>query len=156
VSYNLIAKEIKEKGRVVLKDANNISMLWVLPNYWDANTDGGDGVFLLHEIFQIRSIAEQFSEVALDIVEFSQKPVVFHTPVNKILSKGPIQNGLIKFFMIKNPEWKKLLFSIAQPVIIKSVQAEANFSVSELMPIFSPHVKEMFLTADGEVKILGI
>jgi hypothetical protein len=156
VSHLPIIKEIKEKGRVVLKDADNRTFLWVLPKFWDNDVDGNDGVFLLYDTFQIRSVGEQFSEVALDIVEFSNKPVIFHTPVSKFLLNGPVQNGNVKFFMMKNPEWKKLLFGISQPIVMKAVNADTDHVISVSMPVLLPHTKEMYLGAEGQVKILDL
>jgi hypothetical protein len=154
VSHLPIIKELKEKGKVTFKDKDNRAMIWILPSFWKAEEDGNDGVFLLYDTFQIRSVGEPFSEVALDIVEYSNKPVIFHTPVSRVLKQGPINDNLVKFFLIKNEEWKKLLFGIGQPVIMNLVNSSPELMFPFPMPIFSVNVKEMYLGSEGEVKIL--
>ncbi len=152
-----VIKEIKDKGRIILKDTENRSMLLILPKFWENELDGDDGIFLLYDTFQIRSVGEQFSEVALDIVEYSNKPVIFYTPASKLLTHGPVKNGLIKFFMMKNPEWKKLLFGLSQPILMKVIaSSDSEFTFPFAMPVFSTHALEMYLGAEGDVKILSV
>lgn len=114
-----------------------------------------DWTFLLFDLFQIRAICEPFSEVSLDVVEYANKPTVYHSPANGIIKDGPIVDGVLKFSLILEPTWNKLLFQISQPVLVKIDSKEAaSFQTPILFPLLSPSAKEMFLGPDGDVKII--
>nr|WP_246535299.1 MULTISPECIES: hypothetical protein [Litoribacter] len=123
----------------------------ISPEKWEKGKDDKEGIFLLFDLFQIRTITEQFSEISLDIVEFTTKPVVFHSPVNKVLQSGPMVDGNVKFLMIKEGVWNKVLFAIGRPVVFQKAGREAEVIVDDnfIMPS-----KEMFLGPEGDVKIL--
>jgi hypothetical protein len=90
----------------------------------------------------------------LDIVEFASKPTIYESPANPLLPKGAVVNGLVRFSLIREPNWNKLLFQIAQPVIFtEETGVEAAVQTSLLFPLFHAGTKELFLGPEGEVKI---
>jgi hypothetical protein len=112
------------------------------------------GIYLLFDLFQIRTLCVSFSEVSLDIVEFASKPTIYESPANPLLPKGAVVNGLVRFSLIREPNWNKLLFQIAQPVIFtEETGVEAAVQTSLLFPLFHTGTKELFLGPEGEVKI---
>ncbi len=112
------------------------------------------GIYLLFDLFQIRTLSVSFSEVSLDIVEFASKPTIYESPANPLLPKGAVVNGLVRFSLIREPNWNKLLFQIAQPVIFtEETDVEAAVQTSLLFPLFHTGTKELFLGPEGEVKI---
>ena len=112
------------------------------------------GIYLLFDLFQIRTVCVSFSEVSLDIVEFASKPTIYESPANPLLPKGAVVNGLVRFSLIREPNWNKLLFQIAQPVIFtEETGVEAAVQTSLLFPLFHTGTKELFLGPEGEVKI---
>ena len=112
------------------------------------------GIYLLFDLFQIRTLCISFSEVSLDIVEFASKPTIYESPANPLLPKGAVVNGLVRFSLIREPNWNKLLFQIAQPVIFtEETGVEAAVQTSLLFPLFHTGTKELFLGPEGEVKI---
>ncbi|MEB2783826.1 hypothetical protein [Algoriphagus persicinus] len=124
------------------------------PALWKTEM-GDDWTFLLFDLFQIRTICEPFSEVSLDIVEYANKPTVYHSPANRILNNGPIVDGELKFSLILEPNWNKLLFQISQPVLVKiDSQETTSHQTPIFFPLLSPSTKEMFLGPEGEVKII--
>jgi len=63
-------------------------------------------------------------------------------------------NGLVRFSLIREPNWNKLLFQIAQPVIFNEESVvEADVKTSLPFPLFRTGAKELFLGPEGEVKI---
>jgi len=112
------------------------------------------GIYLLFDLFQIRTLCVSFSEVSLDIVEFASKPTIYESPANPLLPKGAVVNGLVRFSLIREPNWNKLLFQIAQPVIFtEETGVEAAVQTSLLFPLFHSGTKKLFLGPEGEVKI---
>jgi len=112
------------------------------------------GIYLLFDLFQIRTLCVSFSEVSLDIVEFASKPTIYESPANPLLPKGAVVNGLVRFSLIREPNWNKLLFQIAQPVIFtEETHVAAAVQTSLLFPLFHTGTKELFLGPEGEVKI---
>jgi hypothetical protein len=112
------------------------------------------GIYLLFDLFQIRTLCVSFSEVSLDIVEFASKPTIYESPANPLLPNGAVVNGLVRFSLIREPNWNKLLFQIAQPVIFtEETGVEAAVQTSLLFPLFHAGTKELFLGPEGEVKI---
>ena len=142
------------KGILNLKEGNGKVMTLMKPELWKTEM-GEDWTFLLFDLFQIRTICEPFSEVSLDIVEYANKPTVYHSPANRIIKNGPIVDGVLKFSLILEPSWNKLLFQISQPVLVKlDSKEEAALQTPLLFPLLSPSTKEMFLGPDGDVKII--
>lgn len=150
-----IVTVLKQKGRVCIREANGKVVELIAPSAWDASTDDMQGIFLLFEVFQIRTIAEQFSEVSLDVVEYATKPTVYHTVASRISQLGPRQGNQVKFALIRSDFWNKLLFGFGQPLIVQYVFAKtADFEVSTFFPLLSPNAKELYLGPDGDIKII--
>lgn len=148
-----IIQLLRDKGRVALKDGQGHAFELIAHEKWN---DGQDGIFLLYDLFQIRSIAIPFSDVSLDIVEFTTKPIIYHTPVSTNLADAPIVDGQIRFAMIKEGNWNRLLFNIGKLVIYhtKTDDGPVDFDMADKFPLIGKEVKEMFLGPEGEVKIL--
>jgi hypothetical protein len=90
----------------------------------------------------------------LDIVDFASKPTIYQSPANPSLPKGAVVNGLVRFSLIREPNWNKLLFQIAHPVLFTEESGvEAEVQTSLLFPLFHTGTKELFLGPEGEVKI---
>ncbi|MCH7410205.1 hypothetical protein MM239_12425 [Belliella sp. DSM 111904] len=150
-----VAKLLKSKGEITIKEGNGRLMQLVLPSHWVSNDQDKKAVFLLYELFQIRSLTEQFSEVSLDIVDYATKATIYQCPVNRVLNQGPIINGRVRFSLIRNDFWNNLLFAISQPVVFVEVEkASIDFEIKERFPLYGPDVKEIFLSPDGDVKII--
>jgi len=146
---------LKEKGRIKIKDGHGTVLELVAPQRWDAAKDDQEGIFLFFDVFQIRNVAEQFSEVSLDIIEYATKPTIYHTPVNRILKSGPIIDGKVKFSVIRKEFWNKLIFAFSQPLILQfSKSKEWDMVTEDFFPLLSAGTKEMFLSPDGDVKII--
>jgi len=149
-----IVSDIRTQGIAHIKEGNGKVISIYKPEVWSEEM-GFEGVYLLFDIFQIRSICEPFSEVSLDVVEYASKPTIYHSQANKLLKSGPIQDGILKFALIREPSWNRLLFELSQPVIVNLVSSEAAVHKTDLLfPLFSPGSKELFLSADGDVKII--
>lgn len=150
-----IVKTLREKGEVSIREGNGKILTLMKTESWKPEL-GQDWIFLLFDLFQIRSVCEPFSEVSLDIVEFGTKPTIYQSPVNKVIQKGPIQSGTIRFSLIREPNWNKLLFGISQPVLarIESKVTAADFQTDLFFPLLGPTTKEMYLGPDGDVKII--
>lgn len=149
-----IVKIFREQGKVRIKEGNGKVITLLKPDLW-SEEQGKDWVFLLFDLFQIRSICEPFSEVSLDIVEFASKPTIYSSPVNKLLSHAPMDRGTVRFSLIREPNWNRLLFQISQPVLVKSgSEAAFDFQIEPFFPLLSPSTKELFLGPEGEVKII--
>lgn len=151
-----IIQLLRDKGRVSLKDNQGKVIELIAHDKWDGHADRADGIFLLFDLFQIRSIAMPFSDVSLDIVEFNTKPVIYYTSANRNLADAPIVNGQIKFAMIRDSNWNKLLFTYGKLLICQGVtdDRKADFEVLDKFPLSGQGVIEMFLGPEGQVKIL--
>lgn len=151
-----IVKTFRDKGEVTIKEGNGKILTLLKSDKWKPES-GYDWTYLLFDLFQIRSVCEPYSEVSLDIVEFGSKPTIFHSPVNPVIKNGPIQDGTIRFSLIREPNWNKLLFQISQPVLAKidAKDAVADFQTELYFPLLGPSTKEMFLGPDGDVKIIN-
>ncbi|UJP63574.1 hypothetical protein [Mongoliitalea daihaiensis] len=146
---------LKQKGRVSIQEGNGKVLEFISLNAWDSQKDDPNGIFLLFETFQIRTISEQFSEVSLDVVEFATKPTIYHTIAGRMLQNGPRQNGQVKFSLIKSDVWNRLLFSFGQSLILQyASHKESDFQMAEYFPLLSPNAKEMYLSPDGDIKII--
>jgi hypothetical protein len=145
---------IKEKGRVRIKDGHGSILELISLDHWDPEKDDYEGIFLFFDLFQIRTVGNQFSNVSLDIVEFASKPTVYQTPVNKILKNGPIEHGNVRFSLLKKDFWNRLLFTYSQTIVLQySKIQEYDFETKEFFPLLSAGTKEMFLSPDGDIKI---
>lgn len=151
-----IIQLLRDKGRVSLKDNQGQTIELIEQEKWDKHSDREDSIFLLFDLFQIRSIAMPFSDVSLDIVEFNTKPLIYHTPANRNLADAPMVDGKIKFAMIRDGNWNKLLFTYGKILICHRVSGDrkADFEVHDKFPLVGQGIVEMFLGPEGEVKIL--
>jgi hypothetical protein len=144
---------LKEKGVVYIKEGSG-KIFSLRKGSLAEKEILGKGIYLLFDLFQIRTLCVSFSEVSLDIVEFASKPTIYESPANPLLPKGAVVNGLVRFSLIREPNWNKLLFQIAQPVIFtEETGVEAAVQTSLLFPLFHTGTKELFLGPEGEVKI---
>ena len=153
-----IIEALKGRGRVTIQEGHGKRMTWIAAEKWDAGVDSSEGVFLLLDLFQIRSIALPFSEVSLDIVELTNKPFIYHTIANKALIGAPKIEDKVRFSVIKSGPWNKLLFNYGGLVIFQTADTEDEglYHTSEKFPLLAPKgVGEMFLGSEGEVKILN-
>lgn len=150
-----IVKTFRDKGEVKIKEGNSKVLRILKPEIWTPEL-GYDWVYLLFDLFQIRGVCKPFSEVSLDIVEFGNKPTIFQSPVSPVILIGPIQDGNIRFSLIREPNWNKLLFAISHPVLarIDSKLEEADYQTDLYFPLLSPSTKEMFLGPEGDVKMI--
>jgi hypothetical protein len=144
---------LKEKGIVYIKEGSG-KIFSLRKGSLAEKEILGKGIYLLFDLFQIRTLCVSFSEVSLDIVEFASKPTIYESPANPLLPKGAVVNGLVRFSLIREPNWNKLLFQIAQPVIFtEETGVEAAVQTSLLFPLFHAGTKELFLGPEGDVKI---
>lgn len=153
MEVNTIVQELREKGRSCLLEGNGRRLELIVPDCYEAEKDE-EAVFLLIDLFQIRSVAGQFSEIALDIVEYATKPTIYTTLASPLMGKGPVRDGKIKFSILKQGWWNKVVFNFGRPLLFKEVDGcpEAH-EVKEKFPLFGSGVKKMFLSPEGEVKI---
>jgi len=153
VEVKTIIRILNEEGRITLKDREGLLFDLIVPQKWESEKDDAEGVFLLFDLFQIRSIAEQFSEVALDIVEYSDKPVIFHTTAGRAFPGGPALHGNVRFLMIKKGYWNTLLYNFGRPLVFqKSHHKGSEYELNEAFP--AAH-RSLFLGPEGDVKILN-
>ena len=144
---------MKDQGQVTLQLPGD-KILQLLPRESWKMDQGNDWIFLLYDLFQIRSICQSFSEVSLDIVDFASKPTIYHSPVNKLLEGSPVVDGLVKFSLIREPNWNKLLFQIGKPILARLQDGISGDLVVEVpFQLQIKDVKELFLGSEGEVKI---
>lgn len=149
-----ISKSFREKGKTSLREGNGAIVTLIKPDIWKEEL-GKNWIFLLFDLFQIRSICEPFSEISLDVVEFASKPTIYTSPVNKNLAVGPIDEGCVKFSLIREPNWNKLLFQIAEPVLFHlDYDSRFEFETNLYFPLLSPSRKELYLGPTGEIKII--
>ena len=149
-----IYRAFRENGKVGIKEGNGVSICLLKPELWKVEM-GFDWVYLIFDLFQIRTICEPFSEVSLDIVEFASKPTIYQSPANKLALTGPVQDGCIRVSLIREPNWNKLLFQFSQPVLFRIEKNQsAEFETSIYFPLLNPSKKELYLGPEGEVKII--
>lgn len=146
--------KLKENGSVFLQAGKGVPMKWTwLSSYADGEVK--EGICLLFDLYQLRSIAPSFSDVSLDIIDWAEEPVIFHTPVSPLLRSGPISKGIIRFALIKEPFWNKMLFATGQILVYQQVSEVSDALIlEEPFPLQGKNVKEMYLSADGQVKII--
>lgn len=147
-------QSFKKEGKLTIKEGNGNVLTLMSQENWTPSL-GDDLIYLLFDLFQIRTICEPFSEVSLDIVEFASKPTIYRSKPNQILQNGPRIDDEVRFSLIREPNWNKLLFQISQPILVKLNSGEKPSVSTELFfPLFNYNTKEMYLGAEGEVKIL--
>jgi hypothetical protein len=146
-------KIFKEKGSVCLKEGNG-KVFSIHKGALAAQEKVPDGIYLLFDLFQIRTLCVPFSDVSLDIVDFASKPSIYQSPVNPLLPIGAVTDGTVRFTLIKEPSWNKLLYQMAQPVLfIEEKERVPDVETTLFFPLYNPNTKELFLGPEGEVKI---
>lgn len=149
-----LEQEIKQKGVLRIKEGNGKMLTLMKPELWKPEF-GNNWIYLLFDLFQIRSICGQFSEVSLDVVEFASKPTIYSSPASKLLRSGPMEAGVLKFSLIRDPNWNKLLFQINSLVLVNLESIDISTqSIDLLFPLYSPGTKEIYLGPEGDIKIL--
>ncbi|WP_186756374.1 hypothetical protein [Echinicola salinicaeni] len=153
MEINTIVRLLRENGRVCLQEGAGRKIELINPDLYDENLDQS-AIYLLTDLFQIRALAGQFSEIALDIVEYATKPTIYTSLASPLLVKGPVEEGKVKFSILKQGFWNKVVFSFSRPLLYKEVfeQEEAG-TVKEKFPLFRSDVKRLFLSPEGDVKI---
>ena len=153
LDHAAILSPLKEKGKVYLQEGSG--KIFCLRKGMSAEKEiVQEGIYLLFDLFQIRTLCVAFSEVSLDIVDFASKPTIYQSPANPILPKGAVVHGLVRFSLIREPNWNKLLFQIAHPVLFtEEKDVKADIQTNLLFPLFHIGTKELFLGPEGEVKI---
>jgi hypothetical protein len=155
LDYKPLIETLKTKGSLFIKEGNGSVIHFQYADTWQEDL-GSDWVFLLFDVFQIRSVAEQFSEVSLDIVDYASKPTIYHSPASDLLPKGLPENGKIRFALIRDKAWNGFLFQASKLLMARweNVKSHVDLQVKELFPLFSPNLKELFLSPEGDVKII--
>ncbi|TFV94619.1 hypothetical protein E4S40_11440 [Algoriphagus kandeliae] len=149
-----IVGALQRQGQVQIKEGNGKVLRLLKLNSWTPEM-GNDWIFLLFDLFQIRSISGQFSEVSLDIVEFASKPTIYHTSPGVTIPVALANDGKIRFSLIRDKEWNKLLFQASDLMLCKIVEkAPSEFETNLFFPLLSPNLKEMYLSPEGDVKII--
>ena len=153
LDHAAILNPLKEKGKVYLQDGSG--HIFCLRKGALAEKESlEEGIYLLFDLFQIRTLCVAFSEVSLDIVDFASKPTIYKSPANPLLPKGAVVNGLVRFSLIREPNWNKLLFQIAHPVLFtEEKDVKPDVQTNLLFPLFHAGTKELYLGPEGEVKI---
>lgn len=153
MEINTIVRLLRENGRVCVQEGAGKKIELINPDLYDKEADQS-AIYLLTDLFQIRALAGQFSEIALDIVEYATKPTIYTSLASPLLSNGPVEDGKVKFSILKQGFWNKVVFSFSRPLLYKEVfeQEEAGL-VKDKFPLFRSDVKRLFLSPDGDVKI---
>jgi len=155
VLINTIVQTLKKTGRVILEEGQGKTIELVSQDKWDPKRDHIGGIFLLFDLFQLKSLTLPFSEVSLDIIELSTKPVVFHSPVPETLINAPVTDRKIKFVLIREGFWNQLLFNFGRPLIYQEkAHKETGIKTDEKFPLLGGGIREMYLGPAGEVKIV--
>lgn len=114
-----------------------------------------ESIFLLFDSFQIRTIAGSFSDVSLDIVEWAEGPVIFHTDPNPLFAKNSFSGEILKFALLKDPYWRDCLRSVGEVVVwMPNGSEEPICEVPHHLPILVKKVKQLYLSAEGQVKLM--
>ncbi|WP_215222899.1 hypothetical protein [Echinicola shivajiensis] len=153
MEINTIVRLLRENGRVCVQEGVGKKIELINPDHYDEVADQS-AIYLLTDLFQIRALAGQFSEIALDIVEYATKPTIYTSLASPLLSNGPVEDGKVKFSILKQGFWNKVVFSFSRPLLYKEAfeQEEAGL-VKDKFPLFRSDVKRLFLSPDGDVKI---
>ncbi|NHE59359.1 hypothetical protein [Cyclobacterium plantarum] len=154
MDYRAVKSQFRQTGKITLEDSRGQVFEWLSPGRYPT---GASGIFLIHELYQLQALVGSFSEVALDIVEFSPDKVIFHSPPANGPKDGMNSTGLIKFALIKSPFWHRLLFELRETVVLQWVEntEEAPHSGEQPFPLQAKGSKAMELHADGKVKIIN-
>ncbi|MFC3417342.1 hypothetical protein [Algoriphagus hitonicola] len=154
MDHSVLVKLFRDQGFITIREGNGKSITLIKPEDWKQD-QGNEWIYLLFDLFQIRTISEQFSEVSLDIVEFASKPTIYSSPANNRVPADLKNDGLIRFSLIRDPDWNKFLFQLSQPVLAKLDSSNIpDVEIKNYFPLYGPNVKEIYLGAEGDVKII--
>jgi hypothetical protein len=144
LDHATILSSLKENGKVYLQEGSGKTFCLRKGALAEKEVIQ-KGIYLLFDLFQIRTLC---------VVDFASKPTIYQSPVNPLLPKGAVVDGLVRFSLIREPNWNKLLFQIAHPVVFTEEEGvEAEVKTNLLFPLFHLGTKELFLGPEGEVKI---
>jgi hypothetical protein len=112
-------------------------------------------VFLLFDSFQLRAISRPFSDISLDIVEWAEDAVIFHTDPNPLFRQSGFSGEMVKFALLKAPIWRDSLRKIGEIVVWLPRQNEdTTWDLLQNLPLSAKSVKQLYLSADGQVKLM--
>ena len=152
VNFKELSAQFSKTNKLSFKDPQGAGFEWIKSSQWKP---GMEGLFLIHEIYQLQSLVGNFSEVALDIIEYAADEVVFLSPPSSWFLNGGKSEGLIKFALVSSPQWKQLLHQIREIVFLRWVdEADPNAILGETAFPFTRKPRLMELHADGRVKII--
>ncbi|MEX2513688.1 MAG: hypothetical protein WD398_12355 [Cyclobacteriaceae bacterium] len=152
MDFNNIKEIFKNKGELTIHDGKDHVFQFIKLQHWHP---AEEDILLIHEMFQLKGLVGNFSEVALDIIEFSPDKLIFHSPSMVKSINAPNSNGFIKFALIKHPFWNKLLFHLREVVVFRAMESSSwQVETQEIFPLLEGKIKEMQLNAEGGVKIL--
>jgi hypothetical protein len=152
VDYKELNAQFSKTNKLSFQDPKGACFEWIKSSEWKPEMEG---FFLIHEIYQVQSLVGNFSEVALDIVEYAADEVVFLSPQSSWFLNGGKSEGLIKFALVSSPQWKQLLHQIREMVFLKwvdEVQPPAILGAAAFP--FTRKSRLIELHADGRVKII--
>ncbi|WP_162417993.1 hypothetical protein [Cyclobacterium roseum] len=153
MDYRAAKNQFKETESLTFKYPKGKCFRWVKAGSWQPT---GKGVFLIHETYQLQALVGSFSEVALDLVEFSPDTVMFHSPPKGFLGTEMISEGLITFALIKSPYWHRLLFELREIVYMEWIPELVTpdlIGSDQAFPLAEKGARSIELHADGKVKI---
>jgi len=152
VDYRELRAQFSKTNNLSFQDQKGACFGWIKSSQWKP---GMEGLFLIHEIYQLQSLVGNFSEVALDIVEYAADEVVFLSPPSSLFLNERKSEGLIKFALINSPQWKQLLHHIQEMVFLKWVDEPKPSTISGVADFpLNRKSRMMELHADGRVKII--
>jgi len=153
VDYRSVKAQFRQTGKITFQDSRGKVFEWLSAG---SNTAGAGGIFLIHEVYQLQALVGNFSEVALDIVEYAPDKVIFHSPPVNGFGNGVNSPGLIKFALIKSPYWHRLLFELRKTVVLQWPEKpeQPGLIGEQPFPLQEYGSKAMELHADGKVKII--
>ena len=153
MDHKEISRQFTEAGKISFEDTQGQGFDWVKVEQWRPEMDG---LFLIHEIYQLKSLVGNFSEIALDIVEYAADETIFLSPQPSWnINKGK-SGGLIKFALVGSPYWKQILQQIREIVFLKWEDEKRSSVIKggQAFP-FTRKSKLMGLYEDGRVKIIN-
>ena len=153
MDYKEISKEFAKSGQLNFQDTKGANFEWIKVTDWKPEMEG---VFLVHEIYQLKSLVGNFSDVALDIVEFAADKTIFQSPQPAWnINKGK-SGGLIKFALVSSPFWKQVLNQVREIVFLRWQNEVLPSTIKGLQAFpFNRESKVMQLHEDGRVKIIN-
>ncbi|MEX0884657.1 MAG: hypothetical protein WDZ72_14405 [Cyclobacteriaceae bacterium] len=152
MDFKIIIETFRKEGKLTIRDGKG--HVFQIQKFQNC-PPGEEDILLIHEMFQLKGIVGDFSEVALDIVEFSPDKLIFHSPKMGRLFDAPKSNEFIKFALIKHPYWNKLLFRLGEVVFFRPmISSSWQVETQEVFPLLEGKIKEIQLNAQGGVKIL--